>query len=144
MNNSDFYIAIARTYYPKQTLGLAGVYYKNQMIFPFKTLELPWLQNQHGISCVPEGEYPLVREYSPKFNCKLLELKEVPDRTESKIHPANYTSQLRGCIAPGLHFVDMNSDGLKDVMFSGDTVQFINNLMPDKSVIIITSTNAQG
>ncbi len=64
-------------------------------------LELPWLDNEPYISCIPSGEYPLVLEYSPKFNQKLYEVKDVPGRSECKFHVANELSELSGCLAPG-------------------------------------------
>jgi hypothetical protein len=67
----------------------------------FDTLELPWMSNRRGVSCVPDGRYKLVFEYSPRFRRKLWELKNVPGRSEIKIHPANHTGQLHGCIALG-------------------------------------------
>jgi len=57
-------------------------------------------------------------EWSPSFQNNLWELKEVPDRSEVKIHAANYVTQLRGCIAPGLKAVDINGDGTLDIASS--------------------------
>jgi len=45
----------------------------------------------------------------------LWELKDVPGRSEVKIHAANYVAQLWGCIAPGLKASDLNGDGTIDV-----------------------------
>lgn len=77
-------------------------------------LELPWKNNRQNISCVPAGEYPLVLEYSPRFNDVLWELKDVPGRSECKIHPANLLSQLSGCIAPGLD-IKCGSNGYRTI-----------------------------
>lgn len=43
-----------------------------------KTLELPFLDNQQNISCIPNGEYVMVKHKSPKFgNCfKVFEMDE--------------------------------------------------------------------
>ena len=71
-------------------------------IFECFTIEPPWLGNAVGKSCVPIGTYPLALEYSPRFKRELWELKKVPGRSESKLHPANLASELDGCIAPGL------------------------------------------
>lgn len=65
------------------------------------TVEPPWHENRVGKSCVPAGLYRLVLEFSPRFNRKLWELKDVPGRSEAKIHPANRAAELEGCIAPG-------------------------------------------
>ena len=57
----------------------------------------------------------MVKEYSPKFNEMLWELKDVPGRSECKFHTANYVRQLNGCIAPGENFTDINGDGVIDI-----------------------------
>ncbi len=44
------------------------------------------------------GKYRIVYEYSPKFKRKLWELKNVPERTEIKIHNGRETKHSRGCI----------------------------------------------
>lgn len=64
------------------------------------TLELPWVANQRSISCIPEGEYPLRRRYSPRFK-EHFEVVAVPNRSHILVHPANNAQRdLRGCIAP--------------------------------------------
>lgn len=101
------------------TLGrLTVLGYRGIALYECVTLELPWRNNQPRTSCIPEGIYPMVLEYSPAFNRKLWELKDVPGRSEVKIHPANYVTQLRGCIAPGLKYADLNGDGTIDVASS--------------------------
>lgn len=73
------------------------------------TIERPWKDNQKGISCVPEGVYPLKLRYSNVVKkssggkyTEGYEVTNVPNRTYIMLHPANYSSQLGGCIAPGL------------------------------------------
>lgn len=64
------------------------------------TIELPWLQNQHNISCIPEGRYELRKRFVQKFGLHLL-VVDVPDRSRILIHPASDAkTQLKGCIAP--------------------------------------------
>ena len=46
--------------------------------------------NEQNVSNVPTGTYPLVWENSPKFGM-VWELKDVPNRSECKIHAANLT-----------------------------------------------------
>jgi len=74
---------------------------KNGNLKEFHTLEKQWKNNQNQISCIPTGKYPISFEYSPSFKQNLWELKNVPNRNEIKIHPANKESQLLGCIALG-------------------------------------------
>lgn len=92
-------------------------------LFECISLELPWRGNQPRTSCVPEGRYPMKLEWSPSFRANLWELKDVPGRDEVKIHAANYVTQLRGCIAPGLKAVDINGDGTLDI--SSSRVAFV-------------------
>ena len=64
------------------------------------TIELPWLWNQHDISCIPEGRYELRKRFVQKFGLHLL-VVDVPERSWILIHPASDAkTQLKGCIAP--------------------------------------------
>ncbi len=93
------------------------------------SIELPWKDNANGISCVPAGDYPLVLERSAKFGKDLWELKDVPGRSECKIHVCNYVSQLEGCIGPGEEFRDIDRNGIIDVVKSEAALQRINTTM---------------
>jgi hypothetical protein len=57
-------------------------------------------------------------ERSPSFDYPHLWIREVPDRAGVKMHIANYARQLRGCVAPGLAFRDLDGDGIVDVTSS--------------------------
>lgn len=87
------------------------------------TLERPWIPaggapcGQKGVSCIPPGVYrlePHNTEAHPRTVALVNEDlwvyhldEDVPAarrgfaRTAVLIHPANYVSELRGCIAPG-------------------------------------------
>ncbi|HEY1025157.1 MAG TPA: DUF5675 family protein [Sphingobacteriaceae bacterium] len=89
-------LVLHRIYYPQGTNG--------QLCFQGKkiceTIELPWLNNQRHISCVPEGEYELTARVT-KARGKHLQVKNVPQRSLILIHPANDAKkELLGCIAP--------------------------------------------
>lgn len=72
------------------------------------TLELPWLGNVQDRSCIPPGEYPVIKVNTPRFDeCFLV--KHVPFREGILIHPGNSLKDTRGCILPGLD-VDCHSD----------------------------------
>ena len=92
-------------------------------------MERGWLDNQSNISCVPEGTYTLVWEYSPRFQTMLWELKDVPNRSECKFHAANYWKQLNGCIALGRSITDIDKDGFKDITSSKSTMNAFHNAM---------------
>lgn len=64
------------------------------------TIELPWRDNRHGISCIPEGTYQLSSRSNRKFG-KHFELLDVENRANILMHPANKAlTELKGCIAP--------------------------------------------
>jgi hypothetical protein len=90
--------------------------------FKAESLERAWKNNKKEVSCVPPGVYPLVREYSPKFDQFLWELKEVHNRSECKFHAANFWDELNGCIALGESRYDLNKDGTLDITSSRDTI----------------------
>ena len=106
---------------PFHTIGTLTVRGDREIpLYECVSLELPWRNNAPRISCVPAGTYTLRLEYSPSFKTDLYELKGVPGRSEVKIHIANYVSELRGCIAPGLKWADLNKDGIIDAANSRD------------------------
>lgn len=86
---------------PVGTRGRLILFLSDGSMRSWHTLEKQWKGNENKISCIPEGEYPLVWEHSPAFKTDLFELKNVPNRSEIKIHPANWERQLLGCIALG-------------------------------------------
>jgi hypothetical protein len=89
-------LQLLRIYFPNGTNG--ELWYGGQLIC--HTIELPWLNNQRNISCIPEGIYKLQRRFVEKFQWHLVVYK-VPKRQLILIHPANNAKlQLRGCIAP--------------------------------------------
>jgi hypothetical protein len=89
-------LVLTRTYFPEGTQGVLE--WKGTLVC--YTIELPWLENQRRISCIPEGSYILQQRYSPKFKWHL-HLMNVPGRDLILIHPANDANkELLGCIAP--------------------------------------------
>ena len=110
-------------YEKKQTLGECAIIDNGKEIFLSKSLERADNNNQRNISCIPQGEYLCVLEYSNKFDCNLWEIKGVPNRSECKFHSANYWRDLNGCIALGDKFMDINNDGFRDVLNSKNTMK---------------------
>jgi len=68
------------------------------------TLELPWKDNAHGVSCIPPGIYPLRRRFSPKHRCEVFEVENVPDRQNIELHIGNFASDTEGCVLLGTAF----------------------------------------
>ena len=89
-------LILRRSYFPN---GTNGVLLNDGVVLCY-TIELPWKNNAHTISCIPEGRYPVVKRYSDKFGWHF-EIMHVPDRALILIHPANDAlKELEGCIAP--------------------------------------------
>lgn len=67
------------------------------------SLELPWKDNAHNISCIPEGSYNIQYRDAPHVHVpKAYIVNNVPEREGILIHPANNVSELKGCIAIGV------------------------------------------
>ncbi len=72
------------------------------------TIELPWNDNQHNISCIPIGEYDLEYYDSPEHG-EVLRVLNVPDRDGVLMHSGNYAgdeskgfkTDSKGCIIVG-------------------------------------------
>ena len=89
-------LELIRTYFPH---GTNGELYQEGKRICF-TIELPWLNNKHQVSCIPEGKYELENRYSEHLGWHF-HLKDVAHRSLILIHPANDTlKELKGCIAP--------------------------------------------
>lgn len=120
-----------------QTLG-SGVLLSAQLdtLFEFKTVELPWKDNQRCISCIPKGTYTAIKHHSPKFG-PCLWIQNVPGRSEILIHPANFWHDLLGCIAPGEKHLHIDKDGSLDVNKSRVTMKKILELCEDQIFVNI-------
>lgn len=68
-----------------------------------ETLELPWRDNQRGISCIPEGKYECKLAPSPSRGYSVYWLQNVPGRQDVQIHIGNFPKDIRGCILVGEH-----------------------------------------
>jgi len=88
------------------------------------TLELPWKNNIVGKSCIPPGKYTVKRRITNKRGKHLIVLGTSP-RTLILFHPANYPSELQGCIAPGMSHQDIDKDGKLDVVSSRDAMALL-------------------
>lgn len=131
-------VILVRDLYDKAyTIGTLMVYDGPLRVFRSRCLELPWKDNDRRRSCVPAGTYPLILEHSAKFKRELWEIKDVPNRSEVKIHAANYVRQLEGCIAPGLSVGDLDKDGLPDMVSSGIALDRLHMAMGTQRVSTI-------
>lgn len=110
-------VTLKRSYTPKETTGLVSAIRHDSQTFNCKSLELPWLQNQHNISCIPAGTYEC--SIQPFYKLQEYELASVPNRTGIFIHGGNFAAgekvDTEGCILFGEQFIDINGDGQIDV-----------------------------
>lgn len=92
------------------TLGTAELYHPAGIAkWTGFSIELPWRDNVHEISCVPEGIYVAEVVFVAKFDMNLYLLKDVPGRNSCLIHVANWAgdvslgwhSDVEGCTGLG-------------------------------------------
>lgn len=65
------------------------------------TCEPQWRNNEHGVSCIPEGSYVLKPHFSPKLGINTYEITGVPSRGSIIIHPGNTEENTEGCVLVG-------------------------------------------
>jgi hypothetical protein len=74
------------------------------------TLELPWKDNAHGVSCIPAGTYTAKRRFSPRHHGEVFGLVDVPDRSDIEIHAGNFAKDSLGCILLGSSFGEIDEE----------------------------------
>lgn len=101
--------------------------------FKCKTLELPWKDNKSSISCIPKGEFIVKWTFSPRFKKYTYEIQSVKGRFSIRIHKGNYASlkksDVEGCILMGIGYVDINKDGVVDIINSTATIASFEKFM---------------
>ena len=113
-----------------QTLGELNVYSGIERLFSCKTLELPYVMNLTGISCIPKGNYTVVPRYSEKYK-NHYHVLDVHNRTHILIHVGNYKTQTEGCILIGKTFAYINDDELLDISSSRKTLKELIKVAPE-------------
>ena len=115
-------IEVIRTYFNRDYTK--GVMLVNNKFFGY-TLE-PQRKESNEVSnlnrCINTGKYVAEYEYSAKFKKNLIELKNVRNRTEVKIHSGNFRSDTRGCILVGLR------SGVGCILDSRLAIDMLNNM----------------
>ena len=94
------------------------------------TMELPWRNNQAGISCLPTGCYQCVRVNHHIFGVTFQILENIPHRDGFYFHRGNKPTDSKGCILIGRYFRDENNavelresrNGFNDFMIALDGV----------------------
>ena len=124
-------------YEDKQTTGKLFVYSESgELELSLFTLELPCKDNKRRVSCIPEGEYKVIKHISPKFG-ECLWIQDVPNRSEILVHRGNYHTQILGCVLAGLDLKDINKDGYKDVTSSVKAMKKLLKVVPQEFTLTI-------
>ena len=120
----------------KQTLGRLYLFDGLTSIFECTTLELSNYANRRNVSCIPTGQYNVKSRYSSKYNDHFI-IEDVQDRDFILIHPANFHTDLRGCIGVGKEFADINKDNYQDITQSRATMKKLLEIAPEGFNLII-------
>ena len=120
-----------------QTTGTLTVLDENGWpVFTCPCIERGDRNNQRNISAIPSGTYPLHLEYSRRFRRRLYEIKDVPGRSECKIHSSNFWHELNGCIAPGSYLKKLDGDKYMDVAASRRALNDLHRVLTIKRTTI--------
>lgn len=86
--------------------------------------EIAQIKAQFPHACaIPTGRYPLVLDFSPKFNRTLIELVGVKGFFEVKFHAGNTPTDTAGCLLTGL---DRRND---EVRFSNHALEYLHRCL---------------
>lgn len=99
------------------------------------TLELPWLNNTVGDSCIPVGTYHCVPHDSPDHP-NVWEVTNVPGRSEILIHNGNYLKDTEGCILVALQF----AGNAPAILTSDLALSFLQNTLPSEFDLTIVDS----
>lgn len=118
----------------QDNFGTHGNLYLNNLLDTFMcyTEELPWLDNEQGVSCIPDGMYECTRHNSPDHP-NTWQVNNVPNRTEVLIHTGNTMKDTKGCILVGL---------IKTPEGVGNSVAalaYLNTILPETFTLHITT-----
>lgn len=138
-------VIIERVKLKDRTLG--SMFFHDEVVA--KSLELPWLNNARGKSCIPNGIYPVTKEQpipaddpnteedesggrKPR-NYVHFRVHNVPGRQGILIHPLGDTKDSLGCIGPASRFVDINTDKPKfNYADSKAKLAYLTTILPDE------------
>lgn len=97
---SETLVEVVLQRYSESAIGTRGGLFVDSSRICY-TLEQPWRENQHDISCIPPGSYVCIPHDSEKFQ-DVWEVTGVPDRGAILIHCGNTVADTHGCILVGL------------------------------------------
>ncbi len=116
--------------YNSTALQTQGILFDENDHYIKDTLELPWRDNAHFISCIPVGTYRIRWSTGVHEVGDCYEVLDVPSRDGILIHPANMIRELKGCIAPGERFGSA-------VMYSVDALQALHAVAGNEAELVI-------
>ena len=123
----------------KQTIGNGFVLSDDNYIkYEFHTLELSYNENKRSISCIPSGEYKVVKRHSAKYK-NHFHILDVENRSYILIHNGNYNYQTKGCVLVGDDLKHLNNDNDIDVINSVKTLKTLYRMLPDSFNLEIVS-----
>lgn len=141
MAATELHLKLPRFFQNKnKTLGNLELWHDDELLLRLRTIELPWLNNEVGKSCIIAKKYRARIHQSPNHGWSLW-IHNVPGRTEILVHIANYVRRLKGCVAPGLYHRDIDRDGIIDVANSGDAMKILEIYLQDLEWIDIEITD---
>jgi hypothetical protein len=133
-------LILCRNYGNKETQGTYLIFDGDKELFRCKCLELVWNENQHDISCIPEGVYN-VQKYSYEGHPNVFWIMDVPDRIGIMIHIGNFATGVKidteGCLLPGIDFIDIDGNGTFDITGPDIALKAMNYFLPNKFKLII-------
>ena len=121
----------------KQTTGSLIVHDVLKTHAQFATIELPWLNNQHNISCIPPGTYKAKEILSPTLGW-CIHIVDVPNRTGILLHYGNYYTNAKGCILVGKSFLHINNDSQIDITNSRKSIKHLTSFFTPNQIFNIT------
>lgn len=133
------------TFTPDSTFGIVRVVEGNRYLF--ETVERERDHNRASTkdkpgACIPAGRYLWKRVDSPTHG-DCFQAEDVPDRQYIQIHSANWSKQLRGCIAPGLKRASTDVDPDPEMVESSRAaLKVLMDLMAGCDAFWMTTTDA--
>ena len=128
-------LILSRKYKETETFGTLIVFDGDDELYRCKCLELPWLNNERNISCIPEGTYNVIK-YSDTKHKDCFWIQDVKDRDGILIHMGNFATGVKidtkGCLLPCTEFIEIDGNGSLDGFRPDVALLGLNKYLPSK------------